>query len=60
MSASACLLLGFGCGIAVVFLILKLQEVKNKNFSSGDEEVCKNCSYKKTVIDVISEDDEEA
>lgn len=49
------LILGFACGIAVSMLIKKLQELHNNKFHSGEEEVCNDCCYKKTVLETLDE-----
>ena len=50
------LILGMACGIAVCCLIKKLQQL-NK-FTAGEEEQCKNCCFKKAVMESL--DDEQA
>ena len=52
------LILGMACGIAVCCLIKKLQQLSDNKFTAGEEEHCKNCSFKKAVMESL--DDEQA
>lgn len=49
------LILGFACGIAVSYLIRFLQQLKNDKLKAGEEEICKNCFYKSSVMEIISD-----
>ena len=43
----------FGCGIGFAILLDRHKENKNKQFNCGDDDVCKNCCYKKTVLETL-------
>lgn len=47
-------ILGFGCGLAMYHLIQFLQSRQRDKFNAGDEYECKECCYKKAVMDSLS------
>lgn len=47
-------ILGFGCGLAVYHLMQFLQTRQRDKFNAGDEQECKECSYKKAVMESIN------
>ena len=47
------LVCGFACGIALSYLIQHLKKLRS--FEAGEEEVCNNCSYKKSVMECIQD-----
>ncbi|MEE0929426.1 MAG: hypothetical protein UIM53_00335 [Acutalibacteraceae bacterium] len=49
------LILGFACGIATSMLIKKLEALHNKKLNAGDEEICNDCCYKKTVLETLED-----
>lgn len=50
------MLIGFGMGIAFVFLVNKLQAARDKKQKAGELPQCPECSFKKLFEDIGEED----
>lgn len=48
------LIIGFGCGIAFLALVNKLQKISaDKELPPGENDLCKNCKYHDKIIELI-------
>lgn len=49
------LITGFCAGIALCYLVKNLQKSHNKKLKAGEEEICNDCCYKKTVMETLED-----
>lgn len=49
------LVTGFCAGISLCYLVKHLQKKHSEKLTAGEEELCKDCCYKKTVLETLED-----
>lgn len=47
------LIMAFASGVAVKYLIDYLKQLQDNKLVAGEEEICKSCIFKNTVMEMI-------